>query len=84
MEDDGNLVIFETIKPIWKTHSHKSNADRFCLQDNQWALCRGAQTIVLYCEQFDLIAYAILQDDGNFVAYSAGGMSVWSTDSAKF
>ena len=84
MEDDGNLVIFEAVKPIWKTHSHRSDADRFCLQDNQWTLCRGRQTIVLYCQQMDQIAYAILQDDGNFVAYSAAGVAVWSTDTAKF
>lgn len=80
MQEDGNLVLYKSGSSIWRTHSHRSSADRFCLQDNQWALCKGQQTVVLFWQKLNTISYAKLQNDGNFVAYSSGDTALWSTD----
>lgn len=83
MQEDGNLVLYQTGVPIWKTHSHKSNADRFCIQENQWALCKGPQTVLLFWQQIGKNAFFALQNDGNFVAYSSSGIALWSTDTFR-
>ena len=87
MQTDANFVLYKilesSVKATWSSVTDGKEVDRFCLHENTWALCSGDKPIRVSWFYDKINSFGILQDDGNFVVYTADNLPTWATMSIE-
>lgn len=81
LQNNGNLVLYSTFKPVWSTGTEGTSTSRLIMQDDG--------NLVLYNTSGEPLwnsgthgnsgARLVLQTDGNMVIYSESNVPLWST-----
>ena len=84
MQNDGNLVLYNSAgKPYWASDTvMRSDNRRYVGSDNLKQSMR--LTANQYIRSTDWRYTAVMQSDGNFVVYAAGGRAIWSSGTDKY
>ena len=81
MQDDGNLVLYQSSTVLWSTRTSLSAAYTAIMQsDGNFVLYDWFNTPILSTGTSGHVgAYAFVQNDGNFVIYSSTGVPLWDS-----
>ena len=84
VQPDGNLVLYQTGRPIWSTRTMGRGSCRLVFQtDGNLVLISPSNQIVWSSNTVGQNAHALtLQDDGNLVIYRFKS-AVWSSNTAR-
>lgn len=87
MQTDANFVLYKilesSVKSTWSSVTDGKDVERFCLHESTWALCSEDKPIRISWFYGTINNFGILQDDGNFVVYTADNVATWATMSVE-
>jgi hypothetical protein len=79
MQNDGNLVLYDHMTPIWASHTGGTGARRAHMRtDGNFVLEDGGGNVVWASGGRSPGSFVVLQDDGNFVQY-CGNRALWAS-----
>lgn len=81
MQTDGNLVIYDGIRPIWHTETYGTDAQLTVMQgDGNLVVYDAKGTALWHTGTYGNDGAALaLQNDGNLVIYSRNGTPLWAS-----
>lgn len=81
MQNDGNLVVYDGIRPTWHTKTYESEAAQTIMQSDGNLVVYTSKGEALWNSgtQGNEGAALALQDDGNLVIYSRNGTALWAS-----